>query len=220
MFLSVKARKLTLYAALTGGIMTFCIYAGAGYVGVILLSVFFTLGSVATSFKYKEKKKMALHEENQGRRSAGQVFANAGLAGIIGALSLIFPENSSLYLLMIAAVFSSATSDTLSSELGNLYGKRYYNILTFKKDTRGLNGVISIEGTLFGIAGSVIIAALYVLFIGWGKDFYWIILAGTIGNFSDSILGASLERRNLLKNNGVNFINTAVSVVVILILYF
>ena len=160
MFLSVKARKLTLYAALTGGIMTFCIYAGAGYIGVILLSAFFILGSVATSFKYNEKKEMAIHEENQGRRSAGQVFANAGLAGIISILSLIFPENRSLYLLMIAAVFSSATSDTLSSELGNLYGKRYYNILTFKKDIKGLNGVVSIEGTLLGMVGSVIIAAL------------------------------------------------------------
>ncbi|MEJ6980450.1 DUF92 domain-containing protein [Pedobacter sp. P351] len=220
MYLSVKTRKLTVYAALTGGMLTFCIYAGAGYVGVILLTAFFVLGSAATSFKFQEKKEMSIHEENQGRRSAGQVFANAGLAGIIGLVSLIFPENRSLCLLMIAAVFSSATSDTLSSELGNLYGKKYYNILTFKRDAKGLNGVVSIEGTLIGIAGSVIIAALYVLFIGWEREFYWIILAGTIGNFSDSILGASLERRSLLKNNSVNFISTAASVAVILILYF
>lgn len=220
MFLSVKARKLTAYAALTGGILTFFIYAGTGYVGVVLITAFFLLGSFATSWKYNEKQKMKMHEENLGKRSSGQVFANAGVAGIIGFLALIFPEHQPLFILMIAAAFSSATSDTLSSELGNLYGRKYYNILSFKQDTKGMDGVVSIEGTLFGIVGSVLIAAIYVLIIGWSSDFFWIILAGTLGNVSDSILGAGLERRKILKNDSVNFINTVVATLVVLLFRF
>lgn len=217
MFLSVKGRKLTAYAALTGGILTFFIYAGIGYVGVVLIASFFLLGSFATSWKFNEKQKMEKYEESLEMRSAGQVFANAGVAGIMGFLALIFPEYQTLFILMIAAAFSSATSDTLSSELGNLYGRKYYNILSFKQDTKGLDGVVSIEGTLFGIAGSALIAGIYVLFIGWGHGFFWIILAGTLGNISDSVLGASLERRQTLKNDAVNFINTMVAALIMLL---
>ncbi len=42
-----------------------------------------------------------------------------------------------------------------------VYGRRFFNIITLKPDGKGLDGVISMEGTLIGIAGCVIIAAIY-----------------------------------------------------------
>ena len=82
-----------------------------------------------------------------------------------------------------------------------------------------MDGVISLEGTLFGLAGSVLIAMIYSVRTGWSQPFWWIIIAGTLGNFSDSMLGATLERRRLLKNNAVNFLNTLVAATVIYLFY-
>ena len=119
---------------------------------------------------------------------------------------------------MMAAAFSSATADTLSSELGSLYGRKFYNILSFKKDTRGLDGVISVEGTLFGVIGSMLIAVVYSAGFGWGENFFLIIIAGTIGNLADSLLGALWERKRLLHNDVVNFLNTLIAAGVCLLL--
>jgi uncharacterized protein (TIGR00297 family) len=183
-----------------------------------MLALFFILGTTATSWKMSTKQKQGIAERDKGKRTAGQVIANAGVAGIAGLLMLLFPHQANVLFMMLAASFASATADTLSSELGNVYGSRYYNILTFKQDSRGLNGVISVEGTLIGLIGSAIIAVAYTLSRGWGINFVWIILAGTVGNLTDSVLGATLERRHYLGNNAVNFLNTLVAAITALLL--
>ncbi len=210
MFFSVLTKKLTVYASLTGGVLAFLIYAGLGPTGMLLLATFFILGTAVTSWRYGEKKQMHVAENATGRTS-GQVLANAGFPSLIALLSILLPEHQQLFLLMAAAGFSAAAADTVSSELGTLYGKRFYNILSLKPDKRGLDGVVSIEGTLFGIVGSVLIASVFAVMQGLNTNFFWIVFAGTVGNMSDSVLGASLERSNALNNNQVNFLNTLVA---------
>ncbi len=90
---------------------------------------------------------------------------------------------------MMAAAFSSAAADTLSSELGSIYGRQFYNILSFKKDQRGLDGVVSLEGTVLGVAGSFIIATVYSIGFGWDIGLLWIVIAGTIGNLGGFFIG-------------------------------
>lgn len=213
-FASAAYKKLTWPAATLGVLLAFIIYKGAGITGIAMLALFFVMGTLATSWGYRKKQILGIAEETGGRRTAGQVWANAGLAGIAGLLVIISPENSPSFHLMIAGCFSAAAADTLSSELGNLYGKRFYNILSFKKDQRGLNGVISLEGTLCGVAGSTIIAIIFSIGFGWNFRFLLIALAGTIGNLADSVLGATVERKGWLGNNAVNFLNTLVGALV------
>ncbi|WP_245957584.1 DUF92 domain-containing protein [Niabella yanshanensis] len=218
MVASVVFKKLTPPAAITGGILSCCIYAGAGFAGITLMAAFFVLGVLATSWKLDQKISEGLAEAQKGKRTAAQVFANAGMAAITGLITWILPELRPDAPLIIAACFASATADTISSELGNVYGKRFYHILSLKKATGGANGVISLEGTLAGCTGSCIISVIYAFWQGWSIDLLFIVIAGTLGNFIDSILGATLENTGYISNNAVNFFNTCAAAVFILIL--
>jgi len=221
MYLSVKFKKLTVSASLTGGLLSLLIFIGCGYTPLILMAAFFVLGSSATSWRIKTKQALGLAEVNKEKRNAAQVIANAGVAAVLGLIAYFLPLQKDILSLMIASAFSSATADTLSSELGNIYGSKFYNITTFKKDQRGLNGVISVEGTLIGLVGSSIIAIIYAAGLGWhNKNMLFVILAGTIGNLSDSLLGATVERKHLMGNNIVNFLNTMIAAITTLLLYF
>ena len=216
---AVRLRKLTEQAAVTGGLLGALLYAGVGAMGLILMAVFFILGTAATSWRRTLKEKAGIAEKNKGQRRAVQVAANAGVAGALALLAVYNAEAFRFCTLMIACSFSAATADTLSSELGSVYGKKFYNIITFKKDKRGLDGVISWEGTLIGVGGSMIIAAVHALGFGWSIAFAWIVLAGTAGNMADSVLGATVERRGMVKNNAVNFLNTLIGALVGGLLY-
>ena len=211
---SIIFRKLTIAGALTGGCLAGFLYKGAGVPGIVLLGAFFIAGSAVTALGRSQKEQLGIAENNKGQRTAAQVLANGGVAGLAGLLAWLFPQQAVLWQLAAAAALASASADTLSSELGSIYGKNFYNILTFKKDTCGLDGVISLEGTLWGIAGSIVIAVIYGLAFGYSLLIVWIIAAGFIGNIADSILGASLERKGWLKNDQVNFLNTLIAALV------
>ncbi len=216
---ALLANKLTPAAAIGGAVIGFLLFYTTGYGGLLMMALFFVVGTIATSWKLSFKRALHLSEENKGQRTLGQVLANAGVPALL-ATAILFDESHLLiYSVMIAASFASATADTLSSEMGNVYGSRFYNIKTLKRDTRGLNGVISLEGTLFGIAGSCLIACCYCIFNGSSHYLWLIITAGTAGNFLDSFLGATLERKQILNNNGVNFLNTAFGAVVAGVLF-
>jgi uncharacterized protein (TIGR00297 family) len=212
--LSYTTRKLTLPGAITGSLVGLLIYKGAGYTCIAMLALFFIAGSLATGWQHHQKATIGAAEKHKGQRTAGQVLANGGVAAMLSALGWYFHVYSSLLQLMIAGSFAAATADTLSSELGMVYGRNFYNILNFKKDQRGLDGVVSLEGTLIGLAGSALIAIVYAVGFGWTIAVCWIIIAGFIGNLIDSVLGASIERKGWIRNNMVNFLNTATGALV------
>ena len=97
-----------------------------------------------------------------------------------------------------------------------IYGRRFFNIITLKKEAKGLDGVISFEGLLIGIIGSAVIAAIYLRGDMFNLTFVWIICAGTIGNLADSFLGVLLERKKFIGNDMVNLLNTLVAALVML----
>lgn len=216
---AARAGKLTPPAVWTGGGLGLLIYLGTGFAGLASLALFFLLGTAASAWKEADKRRLGLADANKGRRTAGQVLANAGVAGLLGLVGWQFPGHAPACRLLLAGSFAAAAADTLASELGNVYGRRYYNIATLQPDQRGLDGVISLEGTLFGLAGSAVLAGAHCLGSGWTPDFWWLLLAGTAGNLGDSILGATLERRRYLANNAVNFLNTLVGALAVAALH-
>src|SRR4051795_12586121 len=81
-FISVKSGKLDGLAGGTGFITAVCIYVGGGYAGLLMLAAFFVLGTVTTAWGLGQKQRLGIAEKNKGRRTSGQVLANAGVAGI------------------------------------------------------------------------------------------------------------------------------------------
>lgn len=215
MAVCVKLGKLTFFGAITAGLMGVLVAAAFGLKGVSILGVFFILSVLATSHKKAEKLLINPGSGEKKGRDAWQVLANGGMAGLTGLLAVINPENKELYLLMMAASMASALADTLSSELGMVYGKRFYNIITFKREANGLDGVVSIEGTIIGAIGAGIIALIYA---EPGQLTLFVTIAGIAGNLCDSLLGGLLERKHLIGNNMVNFSNTSIAAIIGLLL--
>jgi uncharacterized protein (TIGR00297 family) len=117
--------------------------------------------------------------------------------------------NENIFVFAFAGAIAAAMSDTLSSEIGILFENTRL-ITTFDKVERGTDGGITLQGSLAGIIGAFFIGALASLVLGIGMDGAIIIgIAGVMGMFGDSILGASLEDK-WIGNEGVNFMATLI----------
>ena len=206
--IAVALGHLDIRGAVTGYLTALFIFLGGGLSILVLLGVFFVTGSLATALNIRKKAALGVAQENKGRRSVANVLANGGVAAVIGLVAWGWPEQSLLLQYMMAASLASATSDTLSSEMGNIYGSRYWYILGFQPGVRGEDGVISPEGTAFGLLGTALIAIAFGLMLGWGAMVFGIGAAGFVGNMVDSVLGGSLQRRGYLNNHGVNLVST------------
>lgn len=57
------------------------------------------------------------------------------------------------------ASLATKLSDTFASEIGKAYGMRCFLITSLRPVPRGTEGAVSVEGTLAGVGGSLLIAA-------------------------------------------------------------
>jgi uncharacterized protein (TIGR00297 family) len=213
--LAYAARTVNLSGVFGGFFVGFAIYTFLDWRGFLLLLSFFVLGSACTKLGYKRKAAAKLAQEEGGRRGARHAFANAGVATAC-ALFAALTDHPVLFALAFAAAFATAAADTASSEIGQLLGRRTFLITTFRPVPRGTEGAVSLEGTLAGIAASVVVAAL-----GAAVGLYpWlgvaaIAVAAFVGTTFESVVGAALEKRQLLDNEALNFLNTLVGALVV-----
>ncbi|MEM7654716.1 MAG: DUF92 domain-containing protein [Bacteroidota bacterium] len=208
MGLAVILRKMDVPGALVGGVVAWSIFLGGGWPLLGLLLLFFALGVQASRFKWQQKETLGLDQEKGGIRSVRHAIANGGIASLLATLAWLFPQWETPLILGAVASLASATGDTLSSELGNVMGKRYWDIRSFRSGKRGLDGVISLEGSLAGIAGSLVIALAWGYTSGSLGAAFLVLIAGILGNLSDSFLGAYPQRAGRLNNDQVNALST------------
>ncbi len=217
--LSYLLKKIDLKGAVAGLLLAIIILFGGGIEGLIALFLFFVIGSFASSWKNDQKKQLNLTQENAGKRGISNVLANGGIAAVLSVATLFLPTYLAELNMMIVAGFATACSDTLSSEMGNVYGRKYYNIISFKPSVRGLDGAISINGLWFGLLGSFVIAWSTYPFHHDFSRIMIITLAGFLGNIFDSILGTTLQHRGFINNHQVNFMATIFGAAMVLIFY-
>ncbi|MGB7969993.1 MAG: TIGR00297 family protein [Methanobacterium sp.] len=190
-------KALDLFGSIFMIIMGIVIIFTVGIHWLILIFIFLILGLVSTKYKHQYKKDIGVYE---GTRTIKNVISN----GIVPLIMAAFGNYGGF----IGSI-ATATADTLASEIGVTVQPRL--ITTFKKVPPGTDGGISVLGTVAGIIGAGIIGvAAYLL--GISHDPFLTlkisIIAGTVGCFVDSILGAVLERRNYISNEYVNLIAT------------
>ena len=178
------------------------------------------LAYFATRMGRAQKECLGTAEERHGR-AASQVAANLGVAALVltqnfqsWLIDSHWFSRGTLAPVPIFAVglagLAEAAADTVSSEIGQVLGGRPRMITTLRTADPGVDGAISIAGTLAGIAAGVIVALAGTLALRGDASLFWISTAGAIfGLLFDSLLGATLERRGWLNNDAVNFLSTA-----------
>jgi len=102
-----------------------------------------------------------------------------------------------------------ATADTVSSEIGQAFGGGPVMLLSLRRVEPGTDGAITVLGSLAGIAGGALVAAvgMWALRLTLAEAGVSLV-AGVGGLFFDSLLGATVERWGWVGNDLVNFAST------------
>lgn len=195
---------------LTGVIMSLLTIVLGGYGWFAVLIAFFGIGGLASKYRYEEKAAYGVAEGNAGARSGRNVLGNGAVAlfAVIGfAASPRLSVDSLFFLFAFVGSVATAMGDTLSSEIGVLFGRPRL-ITTFERVETGTDGGVTIEGWLAGVGGTGLVAAIAWWLLGIGlTGLTAIVVAGVVGMTVDSLLGATLEG-DLIGNQSVNFLAT------------
>ena len=187
--------------------------------------IFVGTSFLATKFAIVYKKALGVEESDDGTRGGSNVISNGIVPAIVAicySLNLLSPEQA---LVAFTTSVAAATADTMASEIGVLSPEAVLFTNPSKKVEPGTNGGISLEGTTASLLSAVSMSMLsfcaFVLMIEENHAFFSVFeveylyisaFFGFFGSIIDSLLGATLENRGILGNNGVNFFSISSTV--------
>lgn len=167
-------------------------YAGFEFSGFALLTLFVALGSI----RWRREKRRV-------RRSARHALANGAVGALLGLTASALSTPPPALTAAFAGSFAAAAADTVSGEVGQAWGGRPVLISTFRPVAKGENGGVTWVGFTAGAAAAAVIG-LAAFALGMEVSFWAVLAGGAAGNTADSLLGATLERRGMIGNGGVN----------------
>ncbi|HVB38560.1 MAG TPA: DUF92 domain-containing protein, partial [Vicinamibacterales bacterium] len=213
-----RLRTVSTPGAIVGAVIGIIVYACGGPAAWLLLLATFVSAAVTSRLGLRRKVLLGIAEDRGGRRGPGNAIANCGVAAGAALLGVLTPYAGPARLALVAAL-AAAGSDTVASEVGKAWGSRTFLITRLTRVRPGTSGAMSLEGTAAGLVAAFALAAIGVAtsLIPWSTVGF-VVVGATAGALVESVLGATLEASGVLDNDTLNFINTAVSVLVTLLL--
>ncbi len=211
-FIVYRKGILDLKGSITASLLAVAITIFSGFNWLLLIIFFMFSGFLVTKYKFEYKEKIKVSEKNRGRRGAKNVLANGLVPTMFAVLYSFTNDLEQLVAGAYIASVATVTADTFSSEIGVLSRGAPRLITSLKRVPKGTDGAISMLGELAGFFGALLIGLLaYLLGILELKAaMVSSLIGGFIGFNSDSLLGATLERRGLINNEHVNFISSLI----------
>ena len=239
-------KLLTPAGQLHGWLLGVIIWGSLGWQGYAVVMFYFLVGSGVTRIGKAQKEAEGIAEKRSGTRGPENVWGSALTAAIcaVGVLALSIlgdtggilgdtgnflgetgkmpvPQDLiSLLLLGYAASFCTKLSDTCASEIGKAYGKHTFLITTLQPVPRGTEGAVSLEGTIAGIVGSILMAL-----VSWAVGLIDLtgilvcVIAAFIATNIESVIGATVQSQfEWLTNEVVNFFNTLIGAIAAIVL--
>jgi uncharacterized protein (TIGR00297 family) len=212
---AVYGRALTPAGGAVAAAFGVVIVLFVGFPYLALLVVFLAASSLATRYRFEEKKQKHVQEGRAGERGVSNVVAHiilpTALAVAGGIASPLLREPTTA--LLFAGALSFGAADTFASEFGVLAGHAR-SILSGKPVPPGTNGGVSATGQWAALAASLMIAVVGLgLFWTFETSLPNVILfvatvtaAGFAGCQIDSVLGELFENRGLLSKGSTNFL--------------
>lgn len=220
-------RSVDVSGLVGGWLLGAMIIVFGGWQLYLVLLAFFVIATTVTKLGVKRKEELGVAQERGGRRGVAHAFANVGVAAICALLAAIWPAHFAMFYLAAVAALATATTDTTGSEVGQWIGRTAFLPVTFRRVKPGTEGAISLEGTLAGILGGVLVSAIGVATLiahgGTGVAAVRAIgfpLVGAValsafaGSYLESVAGSWNRTRAVLPNGVLNFLNTAVGAVI------
>ena len=182
-----RARALTASGAVSAWVVGTMIFGVGGWAWGAALLVFFATSSGLSRWRRRVKARMGFAKG--GRRDAGQVWANGGVAAACALLARVVPFGLA-HLLFLAAL-AAANADTWATEVGAALGGTPRDLATGRRVPPGTSGAVSAAGTAAALAGALLLA-LFAAPEGIGSVGV-VTFAGAVGALGDSLLGATVQ---------------------------
>lgn len=210
--LALLAWKLKLLTV-NGSAAAFAVGVVTGALGsltwLLLLIVFTIIGFGATVFGLSKKKEKGLQEGDHGERDYKNVIGVAIPCCIFAIANFVTGGQYEYYMMVgYVATIAVAAADTAASELG-IRDPKVWMITTLKRVEPGVDGGVSVMGSLISLIASAVVTVIGWLVINQTLsdiNILIVILAGFIGCVLDSLVGATLETKGYISKYGNNCI--------------
>ncbi len=216
-FFGQRLPFLTKNGWIHAGVLGTLLWGSVGWRGWVSVCVYLLLGTLVTKIGYKNKASRGIAEARGGQRGPENVWGSAATGCSLALLSIIQPENLNLFMIGFASSFTAKLSDTFSSEVGKRFGKRTFLITNLKPVAPGTEGAISLEGSLAGLLGSLIMTIVMIK-LGLISGLYFafiVLLSGFLATIIESYIGAVAQNRfNWMTNELVNAIQTSIAAII------